>query len=362
MVRRTVPLARRLRAARGKLVLAGIWGAAAIFSATLLIVSPPSAPRTAVAVTRTFAIAAPFSGRIAEVKVAPHQSVEAGTVLALVEEPGLTQMIAAAETELRALEAQLSAEEADRGRKFARDLEDARARWLESRVSLERVRAELSGLEQEVARYQAPGVDIPAAQAALIVNQRDAAAVEAKAREAEVASLSHSYDDARSRAGMVDTAWLKAAVEAAAVNLEALRARADASVIRAHVSGVVGVPMSPIGRDGRTDPLMDEVFPAAGQWIQAGVPILSLTETSSQDAVVYVDSAAAQRLAPGQAVAVRSAGGERYQATIRTVGAAVEQIPIRQATDTLAPQWGVPVTVQVLDRVLMPGEALAVDF
>lgn len=362
MVRRKVPLSRRLRAAKGKIVLAGFWLSAAMFCLVLLLVSPPTHPNRAVAVSRTFSITAPYSGRLAQVKVAPQQVVEAGTVLAVIEEPGLTQMIAAAEAELRALEAQLAAEEADRGRKFSRDLEDARSRWLAARVDLERITAELTILDEEVGRLKAPGVDIPAAQAATVILNRDAAKAELAARTAEVAALSSGYDDARARAGLLNSEALKASVEAAAVNLEALRVRADANVVRAHVNGVVESPRAPIGRDGRTDPVTEEVFPVAGQWVQAGVPMLNLTETSAQDAVVYVDAARAHALAPGQTVAVRSSGGDRYQATIRAVGPSVEQVPMRQLNDVAVQEWGVPVTLQVLDRVLMPGEALAVEF
>lgn len=362
MVRRNVSLARRLRASGSKILLFGVWCAAALACLIGLFIAPPGTARTAVAVSRSFSITAPFSGRVAQVKVVPQQVVEAGTVLAVVEEPGLTQMIAAAESNLRAREAQLALEEADRGRKFSRDLEAARGSWLSARVDLERISAELLVLDQDVSRLQTPGVDIPASQSSSALRDRDSARAELAARKAEVDALSRAYDDARERAGLLNSEALKASVEAAAVDLEALRVRADANVIRAHVSGVVEAPRAPVGRDGRTEPLLEEVFPVSGQWIQAGVPMLTLTEATSQDAVVYVDEAKAGALAPGQMVAVRSSVGESYQATIRTVGPSVEQVPLRQQRDVTIQEWGVPVTLQVLDRVLMPGEALAVEF
>jgi multidrug resistance efflux pump len=361
MVRRSIPLWRRVRAVRGQIFLALVWSAAAATCGVLLLFHPGVSSGTALAVTRTHLIRAPESGRLASLAVSPLQHVEAGDVLGTIEVPGLTQQLAAAEADLRALEAQLAGEQADRGRKFARDLDDARASWLGARVALEQDRAELSGLDQELARLQSPGVLLSIADVERVRVKQAAASVELDARTAEVNALKGAYADAQARAGSSATVALTAALDAATAKLEGLRLEADANVLRAHVSGVVTAPVGLQARDGRSE-VIDETFPAPGQWVQAGVPVLMLTEAGTQDAVVFVDVARARGLTPGTEVSVRAQGGARYEATVRAIGAAVEPVPLRQLRSPSTPEWGVPVTLQVLDDVLLPGEALSVEF
>lgn len=345
MVRRSVPLGRRLRALRGQIFLACVWMGSAALCVILLLLSPGASRRTAVAVIRSHQVAVPESGRLAEVNVAPLQIVEAGAVLATIEVPGLSQEIAAAVANLRAVEEEMATDEADRGRKFAKDLEGARAQWLSARVELERERAVLAGLDEELKRIQAPGVALSVTAIDATRTARNAARASVDAREAEVESLNRSYDSARIRSGANGNAALKAALEAATVEVEALRMRMDANVLRANVAGVI-----------------DSTLPTAGQWVQAGVPLMTVTEPSTHDAVVFVDIHEAQNLTPGTLVSVLDGGGRRNEAAIRTVGVAVQEVPLRQLREVDHPEWGVPVTLQVLDRVLTPGEALAVDF
>lgn len=357
-----MPLRRRLMAMRGKIFMSLAWAAAAMAcGAWLLLRTVPGTGGTAIAVTKTHLIRAPESGRIAALEVIPYQRVEAGAVLARIEVPGLVQEISAAEAELRNLEAQISVQEADRGRQFARDLDGARAAWLRARVELERDRADLLLAEQEVGRAESPGVLFAPGEVERIKTLRDASRASVDARVTEVDALNRNYEDARKRAGGTQSELLKAAVEAAAVNLESLRMVEDANVLRAYVAGIVSAPVGSQARDGRTE-VIDEAFPTPGQWVQAGVPVLTVTEPTSQDAVVFVDIARARALAPGAPISVRGLGGSRYDATVRAVGVAVELIPLRQLQDQTIQEWGVPVTLQVLDSALTPGESLLVEF
>ncbi len=361
MVRRSIPLGRRLRAIRGKIFLALVWSAAAMTCAVLLLVRTPSADGVAVAVTRTHLVRAPDSGRLASIDVAPMQRVEAGTVLGRIEVPGLAQRIAAAEASLAGLDAQLGAEDADRGRKFARDLEDARGAWLSARVELEREQAILSGLDVEYARVQTPGALAAGGEVDRARSARDAARATVGALLAEVAALNTSYDAARVRAGGLENPTLKSAVEAAAVELEGLRILAESNVLRAQAAGVVTAPVGRQGRDGRVE-VLDESFPAPGQWLQAGVAVLMVTEPGTQDAVLFVGTARAHTLVPGTIVSVRGEAGSRYDATVQSIGVAVEPVPLRQQRDPAMPEWGVPVIVEVTNQMLTPGEALSVEF
>src|SRR5687767_8617788 len=112
MVRRTMPLRRRLVAMRGKILMTLAWSDAALACCVWLVLRVPTGSGgTAVVVTKTHLIRAPESGRIATIEVAPYQHVEAGAILAKIEVPVLNQEIASAEAELRSLEAQLGVEE-----------------------------------------------------------------------------------------------------------------------------------------------------------------------------------------------------------------------------------------------------------
>jgi hypothetical protein len=354
------PWLRRLRARKAPLALGAVWIALTGWVASGLRDGLAAPADVAIAQPHVWTIAPAFAGRVTEVRVGPGSLVEPGTVLAIVEEPGLPQTIAAAEAERRALEAQLGTEEAERHRRYARDLDSARTRWLDARVSVERSQAMLEGLEAQVRRATAPGVALAAIETDALQAQRAAAAAEVSARREAVAAFDAAYQQARTRSGMGIAPDLEASLEAATVRLEALRARAAAGQIVAWARGVVSAPMAPVGRDGRADTVVRETFPVAGQWAEPGVPLLTLTAPSTEEAVVYVDPVRARALRAGAGVALHSSDGTTLQGAVRAVGAALEPVPLRQLRDPLVAEWGVPVTLRV-DGGLLPGEALAAD-
>jgi multidrug resistance efflux pump len=345
MVRRRPPLSLLWRAYRGPIFAAACWAGAVLFCLVLYPLRAAPSGAVAVAMVRSLPVLPPESGRVAIVAVQPAQLVAGGSVLAVLEVPGLPQQLAAADAEVRALEHELAVEAADVDRKFTRDADSTRAAWLAAKVDLESQRALLVGIESEVARIEAPGVELSANALDSRRAARDAARAAVTAREDEVAARERAYVAAQERAGSLGLAGTEARLEAARANADALRARAEACTLRAQVAGVVGPEV-----------------PAPGTWVQAGVPVLSITEQSTQLARLYVDAGTAGVLADGRAIAVRDASGERLAATVSAVGAAYESVPVRQLRDPLTPEWGLPVTLHVKDRGLVPGEALAVDF
>ncbi len=354
-------LARRLRAQRGRLVLGSAWMACALATAWWFEVSPPAERAIAVVDTPSWNLLAPYSGRVTELQVTPGATVEAGTVLATVEEPGLAQGIAAAELELRALEAKIGVELDDHDRKFARDLDAARTRWLAARVDLERARAQLAGLDTQLKRLEMPGIELAGAQTDLVRTARAEARAQVDAGAAEVEALERAYTGAEKRAhGKAPAEGLRAEVEAAAVELEALRARRAASQLVAPNRGVVGVPRAIVGRDGRETAQSEATFPAVGLWIEAGTPLLSVTAPLAEDAVVYIPPERARRIATGTRIALASEDGNDLEGAVRAVGAAVERVPLDQLRAPDRPEWGVPVTVR-LAEARTPGERLALS-
>lgn len=360
MVRRRVPFMRRLRSNVGRVVAAGMWFGAALLCLVLYPFRTNTTGGTAIAVVRTVPVMAPESGRVAGVSVTPGQAVSAGDIVAVVEVPGLAQQLAAAQAEARALEQELGVAAVERGRRFERDVDDARTGWLAARVALESQRATLAGIQLDLARMEAPGVEIPSGQLDARRAERDAVAAAVTAREDEAAALERAFASAQARAGGAEAATMQARLEAAQAQAAALEARVAACTLRAQTAGMVST-VAPASGSGVVNniPLL-QLTP--GGWAQAGVPLLQITELSTQQAVVYVNPSLARTIGPGQLVAMRGPSGEHLDAEVGAIGAAVEVVPLRQQRDPAVPEWGIPITLQAVDRALLPGEALAVEF
>lgn len=357
MVRRSVPIGRRLRANAGKIVNAAIWSGAAFTCLVLYMVRAPDSGSRAVAVVRQHPVLAPASGRLVSVSVVSGQRVAAGEQLAVVEVPGLQQQLAAAQAELVAIQNEAGTAVADAERQFAKDADAAHARWLAARVALASDRAALVGVNLELGRLETPGTAVAALEVDAKRAERDALQAGVDAREDEYVVLERAWNDARGRAGILPNSPVESRVAAASAQVEAISALAEACVLRAQVSGTV----TGISPDTKAASTFVGV-PASGTWVQAGVPAFSLTEATSQEAVVYVSALMARQLAEGAPLALVVAGGERIDARVAAIGPALEVVPLRQQRDITVPEWGVPITLQAIDAVLTPGETLTVEF
>lgn len=354
---RTVPLTRRLRALKGKILLGGAWLAAVAASLLLSQMQPGGVASVGVAAQRVHPVLAPESGRLVSVTVTPGQVVSAGDELARIEVPGLDALIAAADAELRAEEALGASEGADRSRRFSRDVEDNRARLADAERALAQERALLDAARAEVERARRPGVALSELEVATL--QAEAAALEAsvRGRERERDALSAALSAARSRADAFAASPLTAAGERFRAERDALIAQREAMTLRAPVSGVVTE-----GPRALVDGELVATTPVPGQWVSGGLPVLSVAETGTDEAVVYVDASRIGQIAPGATVRLRPASGGVVEGVVQRVGVGVEQLPLRQAHDPQVPEWGVPVTVRASDRALRPGEQVAVEF
>lgn len=340
MVRRP-PLSRRLRAMRGTLLLAGAW-ALALAGVVGLGLARTGGAHTGTAVVARHPVLAPESGRVATLQVVPGQQVRAGDALAVVEVPGLAQELARAEAEVRAEEEQVGLEGADRDRRYARDVDALRVRLLSAGVDLASEQAVLTGLEADLARVSAPGVGLSEAEVAAVRARRDAASAAATARQAELDGLERALAAAQARQG--PEGGPGGALAAAQALRDGLRARLEGATLRAYADGVV-----------------DPTLALPGQWVQAGLPVVTLTEPASHEVVVFVAAGKARELGPGRAARVWPSQGEALPAQVHAVGPAVEAVPRAALRDPEVPEWGVPVTLRVATS-LTPGERLTVEF
>jgi len=103
-----------------------------------------------------------------------------------------------------------------------------------------------------------------------------------------------------------------------------------------------------------------------GDRTQTGTPLVTVSPTSTQQAVVFVPEEMALRATAGMQVRVRcSAAAEgvrrEYAGTIIRASAVINEVPIRHRRDPRYPMWGRGLVVSLDDDArLIPGEAVAV--
>lgn len=345
MVKRHVPLARRIAIHRGRIAGVVVWVGAVFTCALLYPLRNADTGGLAVAVVRQAEIRAPESGRLTQIHVRPGQVVNAGDALGSLEVPGLEQQITGAEARLAALRAELEMDDRLRARAFAKDADSSRARWLSAQVDLESSRARLAAMDLELGRITAPGIELPRAEVEQRQAERNALVKEIAAREAEVSALRKATASAEARAGGDEGAILDAALVEATAFRDELVARREALTLVAPVDGVVG-----------------QDLPLAGEWVVGGSVVGAVGPSQVDEAVVYVSTATARRISTGQDAELRGADGEAIAAKVSAVGAGAEGVPLEFNRDPAVATWGVPVTLRVIDHVLVPGERLGVSF
>ncbi len=357
MVAGRIPIQRRLRAYWLKMVAFTFWLGAAVTSAVLYNLEP-HADILATAQVELYPVRAGTSGRIAEMKVVEGQQVAAGETLATLEVPGLTEQIKAAEAQVEALVGNLAVEGGERDRRYARDLDGSRARWLAATVALRDQEADLVELKVQYDRMTQPGLDLPALEVESLRVRRDALEAAIAARRAEVDALQGDMQRSQARArGLLDPAT-QAQLDALKATVDALKAQQAATVLVAPHAGVVG---RAVGQRS-DDPLTERsALPGVGSWVAAGDLVLTITPASTREAVLWVDTLVARRLKSGQSLTLQSLGGEAA-AEVQRVGPAVVAVPPQGRADPLVSEWKIPVVVRTLDMELIPGEPLSADF
>ena len=338
VAKRKVSYQRRLSQYGGPVALGVVWLTAVGAIGVIMRIQSSSGTTTALAVTRTHALRAPESGWVVEVNAKAGSTVEAGTMLARLESPGMAQELVAAEAAVRAAEEALAMHEADRTRVYAKEVEAARRALLDAQVLLTREQGTLNAAQAELERLATPGAEVSGAlveqQRALVYTQTETL----KTREGQVTALEEAFRAARSRANIAYSG--EAALAEAVAHRDALRARLSASELRATTAGVVG-PM----------------VPTAGEWTTAGSPLITITEPVSNEVVAYVAVPYARRLTVGTVIQIAPEGGSPVSGTIAQIGPALELVP--EQLHPAAPTWSMPVHVTTT-AMLAPGETVGV--
>jgi multidrug resistance efflux pump len=144
---------------------------------------------------------------------------------------------------------------------------------------------------------------------------------------------------------------LRLAVEVRRRELDELVQQIDSRVLRAPITGQISA-----------------VFAHAGDRVPAGSPLVRISPTATDRAVLYLPEYQAGLAAVGMPVDVRrmaSLSGSRTPLTgrIESLASSIIEVPLRYRPAPDRPAWGRAAVVALNDGVmLMPGEAVSVSF
>lgn len=363
-----------------------VWLAAVAAFALLVAGRGGDAELVGLARGRVVHVAAPVTGRIAEMLVQPAQPVRRGQTIARLDDSVVARQIDALQAESRRLEAEhaearsvldaesrhRSAERSAEERSFEAGVADLDLRILELETELASERALLAGLREE-RRILVDGardglvsrLDTDRAIAAHEASAARVAALERhleRARAERVAAAARTDRFGRERpappSAAVAEAHLRATLAAQRALIDELEALREQHVLRAPCDGVV---VDLAGTAGETATLRagEGVVRRAGEVVAAGEPVVAVAETGPSEIVAWVHEGANVALRPGEEVRVAPAGAPRRVVTTRVVAVhpVVERLPERLWRAPGMPAWGRPVVLAVPpDLGVRPGE------
>ncbi len=352
-------------------------------------------------------VSADSTGRIKDVPVELFQPVKAGTTVAVIDtlvasdrtlEAELKTQLAAASAEVQHLGAQLiptretmlweasdlEITHADNARRFAMDVESARATAFQLRVAIATDQVSCRDLEMDVKACQdllekkvIVPYELERAKAA-----HDSLLAKIKENQASLEQAMIDYNDAKARRDEFDKKELKhpdvdaamevirreMAVQEETMNgllqqLEALHARASLP-LTSPIDGVI-VPIEVTGRSGEVlaQRAGEQVIRRAGEVVNAGDPILAVAEAAPTEIVAYVSEHMVGRVREGTPVdLVKSrARPQMAKATVDRLGRTIELMPQRLWRNPTIPQWGLQIVINIPNGLeLMPGETVGV--
>jgi multidrug resistance efflux pump len=101
------------------------------------------------------------------------------------------------------------------------------------------------------------------------------------------------------------------------------------------------------------------VYRGPGDVVAAGDPVVRVVPEAASEALAYLPPTSIRHIQPGSIGKVVRPTGEVVKASVRSVGASPEQLPALLWQNSAAPEWGVPVLMD-LEGVVAPGEPLRV--
>lgn len=372
-----IPLLRRSRVFRQRLMPVLIW----LLAVTVFTVmnQQQTGYQFAVGIVEVNEVAvSPLGdGTLRSLRVDLFDSIEAGDVVAMMDDTLIVAELAIEEAQLAQLKAKLDVErvilekqiesssvaELDDIRRFQQDEDQARLAYLDLRVSVEADQVKLERLKIQMERqehlvneaigdvstyddlrlrYEELQQELASKQSALQVARQSAD----ESTQRRAARQSQSSAPARNTMLYLEPHLQELKVQEA--RREEIQQERLALVLRAPISGQVA-----------------KVFYGPGETVLSGTPILTIQNTASSRVIAYVDEQSATGIRPGTEVQLRSAArpGVVAMAKILRAGSSLEEIPSRIWSTPIIAEWGFPVLIgDVPEGAFLPGETVNVRF
>ena len=266
-----------------------------------------------------YIVAAPVAGRLQRIELEPGDPVTADAGVAQIDPLPLNTRVAAAQAQLRSLQAELSGVETQRPK--SEELAQAEAQLRSAQATQQAAAAEVAQVQAalEQARRDRDRAQDLEARGAISRQAREAA-------ELEATRLARSLDAARRER---DSA--AAAVAAAEEALPLLRAQQQdpdylIDAYRAQIAGVEAELVNLADEAHRTTltaPAAGTVLrvpEASARFVQAGDPLIELGDPDQIELVIDVLSADAVKIEPGDPILIEQwGGGETLTGTVSTI-------------------------------------------
>lgn len=369
------PLVRHIRLLRQRVLPVAVWCGAVAIVVTFAGRSQVYIHATGIAEVREVPVASLTDGIIQAMSVDLFDSVEAGTVVALIDDRIVRAQLDTAEVELERLQAELSAstdlialdvrdrelDDLNRQRRFILNEETARLDYLDrviqqeaDKVALERLGimlarqetlvkeqlTDVSTYDQIRLQHEALATKIKESEAAISIaqGQIDEAVVRKEAEQDQATDLSV-------------TNLLQPIIEGVRVQESRIK-----EILEHRKLLTLKAPL-----DGK----ISQVFHRTGETVMSGEPMLAITASESRRVLAYIDEVSARRIHAGTSVEIRSNDNPTKVVTTKVlkVGSAIEEFPVRFRRNAMMSQWGLPVLAGTIQPgIFYPGESLRLRF
>ncbi len=324
-------------------VTALLWLSGLALAIALTLGSPARQIR-ALAWAEPVIVTVPEDGTLLELAVSLHQPVSEGDSVARLNPDQLIARGAVLEAELESLHSKESSAEQGRSRRFALDRETAGLEVAKLKAAVEEGQAQVKALRERLAideRLAAEGV-APNERAGDV--RRELSVVETRVaadrERLRLAQRSVAQSGIRAEAADGPNRWQ---IVMAQRRLAEIEGRLERLVLRSTTAGQV-----------------TEVFRAAGEWLEAGDPVLRISPMAASEVRAWLDSGLASDLSIGAPVDLMSETGERLPGIVKSVGVERQEIPKVLWARADAPEWGYLARIDLDDGTLAPGAAVRV--
>lgn len=342
-------------------------------AAALILLAGRASEYEYVGLARTieYEVSAVSVGRVASLPVSLYEPVDAGQVVALLDDSALRTRLATAAAELERLDGALAAEAARNTvhaadvsgelRRFQVDEQQLTLELLALQVEIESDRIELERLELSVERawrlHQVGLIAEADLDDARLQHDAMAKRVEeneillARTKE-ELHRLSQRRASFESRFSAADEADpllrpLQDAIRVQTQRIRELEGERKALVLRTPVTGCVR-----------------QVLARTGQAVVPGEPVVVVAETVASEVLAYLPETGDSDPRPQDRVLVSHLGRPNtvVEAMIDRIGPSVEQLPQRLWRDPAVPEYGLPVVVSGIAALgMIPGERVTIS-